>query len=74
MPKAKKMPKGVSSITRNGVEYWYAHIDGRKNYCGKSEDAYKMAVAAMYHMALRRKMINSNCIPGEFIQKRVVNP
>ena len=37
MPKAKKIPKGVSSITPNGVEYWYARNDDRKTYCGKGD-------------------------------------
>jgi integrase len=46
MAKKTKPMKGVSSITRNGVRYWYARIDGRKNYCGKGDKGLELANAA----------------------------
>lgn len=41
-----KIIKGVSSVTRKGVVYWYARVDNRKIYTGKGDKGYKMAVAA----------------------------
>jgi len=38
--------KGVSSITRNGVEYWYARINGQKKYCGKGDKGRDIAIAS----------------------------
>ena len=38
--------KGVSSVTRNGTEYWYARVDGKKTYCGKDDKGKKLAEAA----------------------------
>jgi integrase len=38
--------KGVSCVTRKGVEYWYANLDGQKKYCGKGDKGYKLATAA----------------------------
>ena len=43
---AKKIMKGVTCSIRNGREYWYARIDGRRVYCGKGEEGYKRAIAA----------------------------
>ncbi len=42
---AKKM-KGVTSITRNGTEYWYTRVDGRRVYCGIGAKGRELAVAA----------------------------
>jgi integrase len=41
-----KTMKGVTSITRNRTEYWYARIDGQKKYCGIGEKGKKIAIAA----------------------------
>ena len=41
-----KSTKGVTSITKKGVEYWYARIDGQRVYCGKGDKGRKMAEAA----------------------------
>ena len=41
-----KPMKGVSCITKNNVEYWYARIDGHKKYCGIGEKGKKIAIAA----------------------------
>ena len=38
--------KGVTKITRNGTEYWYARVDGRRVYCGKDDKGYKLAIKA----------------------------
>jgi hypothetical protein len=38
--------KGVSSITRNGTDYWYARVDGDRKYCGKDEKGRKLAEVA----------------------------
>jgi integrase len=46
---AKKQPtkmKGVSSVTRNGADYWYANIAGKKTYCGAGDKGRKLAEAA----------------------------
>ena len=42
---AKPM-KGVTKITRKGVDYWYAQVDGRRVYCGKGDKGRQMAEAA----------------------------
>ena len=36
---------GVTSITRNGTDYWYARVDGDRKYCGKGQNGHKLAVA-----------------------------
>jgi integrase len=36
---------GVTSITRNGTDYWYARVDGDRKYCGKGQKGHKLAVA-----------------------------
>jgi integrase len=41
-----KTMKGVTSISRNGVEYWYARVDGNKVYCGKGDKGKELAQAA----------------------------
>jgi integrase len=46
MAKPKKPMKGVSCVTRKGVEYWYANLEGQKKYCGKGDKGYKIATAA----------------------------
>ena len=38
--------KGVTSSTRNGVEYWYARVNGQKKYCGKGAKGRELAFAA----------------------------
>jgi integrase len=38
--------KGVSSRERKGVVYWYAQINGRKQYCGKDSKGKELAEAA----------------------------
>jgi integrase len=43
---AKSKMKGVSSSTRNGVEYWYARVNGQKKYCGKGSKGRELAHAA----------------------------
>jgi integrase len=46
--------KGVSSVTRNGVGYWYAYVGGRKVYCGEGDKGRGLAEAARAkHMALK---------------------
>ena len=42
----KKTMKGVYSVERKGVFYWYARIDGRRIYCGKGEEGRKIAEAS----------------------------
>ena len=42
----KKSMKGVTSIIRNGVDYWYARVDGQREYCGKGEKGRELAEAA----------------------------
>jgi len=44
-PMTKPM-KGVTKITRKGVDYWYAQVDGRRVYCGKDDKGRKLAEAA----------------------------
>ncbi len=46
MAKPKKIPKGVSFIAKEGVEYWYARIKGQKKYCGKGDKGREIAIAA----------------------------
>lgn len=43
---AKSKMKGVSCSTRNGVEYWYARVNGQKKYCGKGAKGRDLAIAA----------------------------
>jgi len=44
---SKKKPiKGVSCITRKGVDYWYARINGERQYCGKGDKGRKLAETA----------------------------
>ncbi len=38
--------KGVSNRKRKGAVYWYAQIDGRKQYCGKGSKGKELAEAA----------------------------
>ncbi len=55
MAKPKKTIKGVTCIVREGVEYWYARIDGEKKYCGRASEGRRLAVAAKakeYHKAI----------------------
>jgi hypothetical protein len=33
--------KGVSSVTRNGVQYWYARTAAGKVFCGKADYGWK---------------------------------
>lgn len=40
------MLKGVSSIKKKGVEYWYARIDGQKKYCGMGNEGRELAEIA----------------------------
>jgi hypothetical protein len=46
MTKSKKALKGVISITRKGVQYWYARKGKTRVYCGKGEEGRKIAEAA----------------------------
>jgi integrase len=46
MAKSKTPMKGVYSITKKGVKYWYARIDGQRIYCGKDEKGLELAIAA----------------------------
>jgi integrase len=46
MAETKKPTKGTTSITRNGVTYWYARVDGKRVYCGKDAKGKKLAEAA----------------------------
>lgn len=48
--------KGVTSRTKNGVEYWYALVGGRRKYCGKNEEGYELAVLAR-HEAVKNKTV-----------------
>jgi integrase len=41
-----KTMRGVSSVTRKGVVYWYARIGDKKTYCGKGDKGFQIAVAA----------------------------
>jgi integrase len=45
---------GVTSITRNGDELWYARIDGRRVYCGKNEEGFNLATVARKKYDVRR--------------------
>ena len=42
----RKTIKGVTCITRKGVDYWYARINGEKKYCGIGDKGRKIAEAA----------------------------
>ena len=46
MANRKKIMKGVSCSVRNGVEYWYAQIEGQKKYCGAGDKGREIAIAA----------------------------
>jgi integrase len=61
--------KGVSSVTRNGVQYWYARTGGVKLYCGKGDEGRAMAEAArskhvskLYETREVRAGIVSHCL------------
>ena len=43
---AKGPMKGLTCIERKGTVYWYARIDGRREYCGRGDDGRKVAEAA----------------------------
>jgi len=43
---AKKKIKGVTCKVKNGTEYWYARINGARQYCGIGDKGHKIAVAA----------------------------
>ena len=65
---AKQKMKGVTSIVRNGVEYWYARIDGTKKYCGKDDKGYKIATAAKAK-EIARKYENKEANAGLKVKK-----
>ena len=46
MTKSKKPMRGVSCITREGVQYWYARVGGQKKYCGVGDKGLAIATAA----------------------------
>ena len=44
--KKQKIMKGVSRVTRSGIDYWYARIGNGKTYCGKGDIGFQIAIAA----------------------------
>jgi|LQYC01.1.fsa_nt_gi hypothetical protein len=46
MVKIKKPTKGVISINRKGVQYWYARKGDKRVYCGKGDEGRKIAEAS----------------------------
>jgi integrase len=37
--------RGVTSVKRGKKTYWFAHVDGKKNYCGEGKDGRDVAIA-----------------------------
>jgi hypothetical protein len=63
-----KPMKGVSCVTRKGVEYWYANIGGEKKYCGKGDKGYKIGIAAKAK-SIARKYENKEVSAGLKVRK-----
>jgi integrase len=65
---AKKIMKGVTCSIRNGREYWYARVDGRRLYCGKNGEGYKRAIAARGKYEAK-KYENRDAVAGLRVKK-----
>lgn len=48
--------KGVTSDTRNGVEYWHARVNGKRTYCGKGEEGREAAELARENATRERRL------------------
>jgi integrase len=68
MRKKKKAIKGVTCSIRNGRDYWYARIEGRRVYCGKGDEGYKRAIAARGKYEAK-KYENRDAVAGLRVKK-----